>query len=339
MTHLTQRTRNTTHDPIIQDQLVSIGDSCLDLRAYPAWDAIMMGWAGCFVFIILSPINFPMFFEAFSLEINNSGNIIGLLFTIIAPFFWIAMTLGFSYFQIRHISKYSNIRFNRHTGKVYATVHGQRCEADWQNINAEISSRLAGGGTVVGYNTTLNIHMYEIDQPPKYPKLKLRGIIQPSIVTGGFHDGAICVWEFICIYMEEGPSEKLMFVKPEGYLKTARKISLPPKENFWHYFPWPITTAADDFGWKVIKRILWPAKIIIFPVAVASQFLWHIMYTTFKGQFPPLPEESEQGCDKNRLTVEDFVACGDPEEKIISYQQALTCKQHHTQTPPPQPSP
>ncbi len=323
MTHLTRTTRHPDHDPIIDDQLVSIGKTCLDLRAFPAWDAIMMGWVGCLTFVVLCPTVIGLLAEMVYYS--------AIVPIIVLSILYLGMSLGFSYAHIRHIAKYSNIRFNRSTGKVYATVHGQRCEADWHSITASSRTRLtgaAGGGFYP--ETTLNIHMQEIKQPPKYPKLEMRGILKPSQVTGGSPAGVLCLWEFICDYMENGPDD-LMLRKPEGYLMSAYKISLPPKENFKKYFPWPITTNQDTFGWKVLKRALWPAKIIIFPVAFASQLLWHIMYTTFKGQFPSLPAESETGCDQNRLKLEDILACGDVEQRSMSYQQAMECKQQKGQ--------
>lgn len=266
--------QTTTVFPAAGREVESVGPCCLDVNTKAAF--IAKGreggvWAGIW-FTIAFAIT-PMGYWLFAGEpLLGAG--MGLL---IAGGFS-PVILGFIYSWRNEVP----MRFNRNTRKVYFQHRGRLYTSDWDSIRAYLKVQhgvVYGGGRV--RDPQVNIE-FEGQRGKSGTVL----LMATGSLTLPEQTAAASLWEYIRLYMEEGPE---ILPKPKIQRRYDALAQMRRDLN-----PFPIRSNPHRL-WLTELLILFPVRVLWFSVTYPTEIIYRSIADRLKLVTPLLPEMEEAG--------------------------------------------
>ena len=201
------------------------------------------------------------------------------LFVFVLGGFFILISLGYALFCRSVVTKKNSpLVFNRKSQNVSAIVHKKDVSIPWSEISGDIRTR-----TLLG--------------PAMIPGV--RDVIEFDHLTS--IDGGEKVWEYLSIFMEEGPQVLSVPVYKSDMWDHQSLYSRTFKQAVKHHWFWPIE--KNPLLGKIISYVIWPIRVVMFIPFVVTDWYWRRMC---------LKSYEKSNCFPDQR----FAACGCGDEKI-----------------------
>ena len=291
--------------PVINDQFVAIGNAALCLR-HP-WTAVsaLMGklWSTSLFFIGPSFV-----FQFWPILGVVEGAY--LLFFILMPVPTLFALLLWSH--IHMLKRRSHFYFNRHTQRVYYNDGKYLWIGDWSGIQGGSTSAtdVTNVGAVIRYYLELQLpNLGALLPPDRYDETRTpRPAPSPMILQIDSNQGTLGlqqyiaeVWEYIRIFMEEGPRDIPIPSEENWWESPCYRTYLTPMEALRRYVPW----RAGEPGEKQGKKWwLLPFWALLFPYNMVLSLCWWITCVVFKVRPAAPPPEAFEGQEGPMVTIQ-----------------------------------
>ena len=327
--------------PRIDHQLLGISDDCLIIQHFNINLSLSMGWGGALffwviglpmaLFLAIAPwmppygyrdgIAITSFIEKISGASLTGILVYFLFYVVIMGGTMIAITLGFSYFNLRLVKQsFSPVTFNRKTQTVSIAANGVKEEIEWERLSATIAQVVYSSGYVMHQSKVLRLH--NLSKIPRI-KIQIEGSLFVEELDDEEHSGAEANWEYIRQFMQQGPENLMIPNLPIigiDHLDKQPMYSYNVKGSLKGHWFWPIFKEKNQHGVTLFFTLLfWPIKVIFFIPNLLSDWLWRRMCLRTLKDSKATPRHSLKKCGNNMLTANDA-------EKVISVEEASATK-------------
>jgi len=274
-------------EPAAGNNVEEVGPCCLDVNTKTADFAKgRFGWLWWFIWmsfgipLIVGVLVLANIFSGGNDVAGMQGAVISVAVLIVLVF--VPVTLYF----IRTWQTHLPMRFNRSTRKVYFNHKGTTYTADWDKLRAYIylqDTVLPNGA--VDRDAQVNVEFKRQDGGMQ--TVPLLGTFSPA---WSLYDGAARLWEYIRLYMEEGPE-----VLPEP-VKPGPGPELNWRDWARYHSPFTMFNRMSLLG-IVSAPLVFPVKCLMF----LSNYPTDVIYSSVaRGiSMRPWPVELEQPCRCN----------------------------------------
>ncbi len=323
--------------PRIDHQLLGLSDDCLIIQHFNINLSLSMGWGGALFFWL---VGLPAFIFTFIFPwlppygYLEDGSI-ATLADRISGFKWfayilvilimggtaLAITLGFSYFNLRLVKKsFSPVTFNRKTQMVSIYANGEKEEVEWTRLSATIAQVIYSSGYVMHQSKVLRLH--NLSKNPKI-KAQIEGSLFFEELDDKEHSGAEANWEYIRQFMQQGPENLMIPNLPIigiDHLDKQAMYSYNVKDSLKGHWFWPIFKEKNQHGVTLFfTLIFWPIKVAFFIPNLLTDWLWRRMCLRALKDSKATPLHSLKSCGNKMLTANDA-------EKVITVEEASATK-------------
>ena len=313
--------------PEINEELLGISDTCLMVQSEHIKLGLNFGFGAVltFLFMGLPAFSYIMIFPwlppygynadgsvaTFNDIILSFNYILYILVVIIGGGFFILMTYGFARLARTNASKrFSPITFNRHNQTVSAVFQKKEATIPWQEVKGVQYLRRTVGASALMHRDVIELEHL------------------------GMMEGDESLWEYICIFMNEGPNR--LSVRP--YMSDAWDheplYSRTFKQAKHHHRIWPIITNPGLH--PITSYVIWPFKVVLFIPFLLTEWFWRRMMLRANKKSINFPETRFKDCAGQRITgqMATQVATGREEVNGINYldlKQRLRALQNQSQ--------
>ena len=320
--------------PIMDQQLIGISDDCLIVQHFNINLALTMGWGGAMMFwfigfpIFLATIAFPWIppygynedgtIRTLSDVLNgffSAGLIVYILVILIMGGTALAITLGFSYYNLRTLKKsLSPITFNRKTQMVSMYSQGKKEEVEWSKLSCSLVNVNYASGYVMHQSMVLQLN----NVTQSGIKVRIEASLLAEALDDEEHEGAEGNWEYIRQYMEQGPEHLTLAPAPViglNHLDKQPMYSYNIQDSLQGNWFWPILKIKDRSKIRIFFTYLyWPIKVAFFIPNLLTDWLWRKMCLRTLKDSKATPQYSLKNCGKQLLTTNDAETVSTVEE-------------------------
>lgn len=245
-----------------------------------------MVWAIVFGMIVMPiMLTFVSLFE-WSLHRNSPppGYFLDLVASTIVLSLSIDTILGLSlFYPLRVWRTHIPLRFNRKTRKVYFYYKGHIFTTGWDTIRAYLDSALAP----VGAGATTREPQVNIEfQWPNGSTLTVYLRAKKRFLAGSNnYQDAAAFWEYIRLYMEEGPDR---LPEREGTVHETDLKTFLSENNPFTLFE------SETISGKVLELALFPLALVLAAVFYPTDYIYYKLAKRIKVN--PFPPEIEEVC-------------------------------------------
>lgn len=267
--------------PAVGDQLVSMDRAFLRIRNPWIADSAMMGKLHASA-VIGGGVAAACYFTAAAL--GYAWFSYGLLITVASV--WIFMVLVLV-IRVRMIKNLSDFLFDRSSRKVYYRQHRQVVSGDWCSATAGHQSEVEFTGRAVVVVHSLIIRMQAESASMGNAETKPVSLfvsIESNAPTEASEIYVGQVWEFIRIFMDEGPDKLPEPGESNWWNRPNVRIYLTPAEALRHYVPWR-TGEPNELQGK--SSWLLPLWLVFFPYNMFCALCWYAVCRVMKVQGMP----------------------------------------------------
>ena len=316
----TQITANTRFNvpPEINEELLGISDDCLMVQSEHIKLGLNFGFGAvltflfmglpAFLFAVIAPWMPPYGYyddgtEIISFVENISSYPIGgfvvyfVVYVFLGGGFFILMTYGFARLARTNASKrFSPITFNRQAQTVSAVFQKKEATIPWSEVKGVQYLRRTAGASA----TAMHRDVIELEQL-------------------GMMEGDESLWEYISIFMNEGPNR--LSIRP--YMSDAWDheplYSRTFKQARHHHRIWPIIT--NEGLHPITSYIIWPFKVVLYFPFLLTEWFWRRMMLRANKKSINFPATRFKNCTGTRITgqMATQVAEGRDERYGINY--------------------
>ena len=310
-------------EPAAGEQLIGINQHCLIMQSFRGSFALNYAYGAMLIFWMMGLPGFllsvafpwmPPYGYDDGVKIETLSQLLaGLDFSEVNYFGYFLMafllggmplmlSIGMARLALYSVANtHSPIRFNRKDQIISSISNGKAFETPWKDIRAypQTHNMLLPSAVVSrrGTLTLMNANEEVIAQ------------IHESPYAEGFDghelfEGSESLWEYIRIYMLEGPEGLPV---PKEIFKSwdlRPQYSIPHNEILKHHLPWPIIKLPHASGYaKFFLFITWPIRIFLFIPSLLAEWLWRIMCLRVLPKGKANPELFKQGCGDDLITT------------------------------------
>ena len=298
--------------PEINEELLGISDDCLMVQSEHIKLGLNFGFGAvltflfmglpAFLFSVIAPWMRPYGYKPdgtlsdFAFRFSSFNWITYALFVIIGGGFFILMTYGFARLARTNASKrFSPITFNRQAQTVSAVFQKKEATIPWSEVKGIQYLRRTAGASA----TTMHRDVIELEQL-------------------GMMEGDESLWEYISIFMNEGPNR--LSIRP--YMSDAWDheplYSRTFKQARHHHRIWPIITNKGLH--PITSYVIWPFKVALYFPFLLTEWFWRRMMLRANKKSINFPAKRFEDC-KGRITgqMATQVAEGRDERYGINY--------------------
>ena len=311
----TQITVNTRFNvsPEINEELLGISDGCLMVQSEHIKLGLNFGFGAVLTFLFMGLpaffyiLIFPWFppygyntdgsVATFNDVLLSFNYILYILVVFIGGGFFILMTYGFARLARTNASKrFSPITFNRQAQTVSAVFQKKEATLPWSEVTGVQYLRRTAGASA----TVMHRDVIELEQL-------------------GMMEGDESLWEYICIFMNEGPNR--LNIRP--YMSDAWDheplYSRTFKQAKHHHRIWPIITNKGLH--PITSYIIWPFKVVLYFPFLLTEWFWRRMMMHANKKSINFPATRFKNCQGIRITgqMATQVAEGREERYGINY--------------------
>lgn len=271
--------------PAIGDQLVSIDDACLRIRNPWTVESASSGkqYAAALVVTISG---FLGYFLAVLLGSAILSYVLLFCLFLISLFFFLMLALSVSFIKTR-----SDIIFSRLDKRVSYRDRRRVISGAWNSaIGGMVSkSEFTGAGVIVTHSLIIKMPIESIKPEMKGKRLESLFVstesnqpIDPRVLY------VAQVWEFIRLFMDEGPKKLPKPAESNWWLAPDHRIYLTPAEAWRRYVPWRNGQPNEAQG---KNNWLLPLWLLLFPYNMFCALCWYAACRVLKVQAaqPPIP--------------------------------------------------
>ncbi|HIO96764.1 MAG TPA: hypothetical protein EYG71_02425 [Leucothrix sp.] len=281
--------------PTADEQFMGINTTCLIFQSYHGGLSLMYASGSMlffwlmglpwFLFILIEPWLPPYGYNedgSVATFLGSLGNLsLGgflayLLFVLIMGGMSLMLTIGMARLALHNVAtKYSPIRFNRKTQMVSSVYMSKVYETSWKDITATTHSKIAISQSYIP-RTRIVLTLKNKDGD-------IIGQIEgnknaENIIDHQIFDGGESLWEYIRIFMTEGPEVLPVPVVWFKFWDLQPQYSYPFKEAVEHHWPWPIIRHPNVPGSaKFFLILFWPYRVVTFLPFLLVEWLWRKM--------------------------------------------------------------
>lgn len=308
--------------PYADENVEAVGSCCLDVNGKPAY--LVRGRGGGVWVMIFGMFFTPVLFTLIYLlgfitreqEIVKS-DLLAAAFNIL----WISVLSDIiiwltTLYLIRIWRTHIPLRFNRKTRKIYFHHWGKTFISDWDNIRAYLRVKLSSTGSSVTSDPQVHIEFQRENGSTfeVFLRAKKRGY--------GYYDAA-AFWEYIRVYMEEGP-KKLPKTDVDERDSDVRNDM---RGILRDYHPFSLFK-SDTFMQKARGLLLFLLALPLFALFIPTDFFYFRLFKRIKvNPFPPeladpcLCNESKEQQEKRLAEIRTQIKSN--RLKIHSVEQSL----------------
>lgn len=271
--------------PAIGDQLVSIDNAYLRIRNPWTVESASSGKqyaAG----LVATLIGLTTYLTAALTGQAMFDYVLILCIFLIALFFFLMLTLSVSF-----IKKRSDIIFSRLDRRVSFSDRGRVISGAWNAaIGGMVSkSEFTGAGLTVTHSLIIKMPVESIK--PEINGKRLESLFVSTESNQPIDPRVLYVaqvWEFIRLFMDEGPSKLPKPAEPNWWLAPEHRIYLTPAEAWRRYVPWRNGQPNEAQG---KNNWLLPLWLLLFPYNMFCALCWYVACRVMKVQAaqPPIP--------------------------------------------------
>lgn len=284
--------------PEINEELLTISDTCLMVQSEHIKLGLNFGFGAvltflfmglpAFLFAVIAPwmppygyrngVEITTFIEKIS-GVSVEGLLAYLFFyVLLGGGFFIFMTYGFARLARTNASKrFSPITFNRQTQMVSAVFHKKETTIPWRQVKGTQYQRRTAGASL----TIMHRDVIELEHL-------------------GMMEGDESLWEYICIFMHEGPGR--LHIRP--YMSDAWDHEPLYSRTFvqarHHHRIWPIVTNPGLH--PLFSYTLWPFKVVLYIPFLLTEGFWRWMMLRASKKSINFPEYRFQHCNGQKVT-------------------------------------
>lgn len=281
--------------PAIGDQLVSVDLNRLQIRNPWVADSALMGKMHSSALFAGLAIAICIFVQDFNegLQVDYA-----LLLVVFLSLGWVALML---ILRVRMIKSISDFVFDSADRKVYCREFGRVISGDWDSVVGGHQSEMEFTGRAVIVVHSLILRMRAESVKPGGVESKPVSMfvsIESNEPTEPFVLYVGQIWEFIQIFMEEGPEKLPQPAESNWWNSPNVRICLTPAEAFRHYVPWR-TGEPNEMQGK--SNWLLPLWLVFFPYNMFCALCWYAVCRVLKVQGMPPPVHVESECRESSL--------------------------------------
>jgi len=270
-------------EPRIGEQLVSIDNARLRMRNPWVANSAQMGKIYASV-LIGGTAAATLFFLS---EVYGKPRLdYGFLISVALVIAFISLMLGVS---VRVIKNESDFLFDRSTKRVFYRGRGRVIAGDWDSTVGGQQSKVefTGKSVVVMHSLLLRMQAESssLDGVTSLP-VSLFVSIESNAPTEPFEIYIAQVWEFIRIFMDEGPDKLPEPGESSWWNSPNLRICLTPAQALRHYVPWR-TGEPNEMQGK--SNWLLPLWLISFPYNMFCALCWYAVCRVLKVRGMPPP--------------------------------------------------
>lgn len=271
--------------PAIGDQLVSVDNNHLRIRNPWVADCALMGKMHSSAFFCGLAIAICIFVDDYNDGVRFDY---ALLVASIVLLAWVCLMLML---RVRMIKNISDVVFDRDSGRVSCIEYGRVISGDWGSVAGGHQSEWEFTGRSVILLHSLMLRMRAESVKPggvESKPVSLFVSIESNEPTEPFVLYLAQVWEFIRIFMDEGPGKLPDPGESSWWNSPNVRIYLTPAQALRHYVPWR-TGEPNEMQGK--SNWLLPLWLVFFPYNMFCALCWYAVCRMFKvqGMPPPVP--------------------------------------------------
>ncbi|WP_158685918.1 hypothetical protein [Achromobacter spanius] len=274
--------------PAIGDQLVSIDNAYLRIRNPWTVGSASSGKlyaAGLVVTVSgLTGYLLAVFVEYAVMEYS-------LILCLLLPVFFFVLMLALS---VRFIKTRSDIIFSRFDQRVSYSDRGRVISGTWNAVIAGMLSKpeFTGTGVLVTYSLIMKMPVESVnpEMTAKRPEslfvsTESNEPADPNVLH------VAQVWEFIRLFMDEGPNKLPNPAESNWWLAPEHRIYLTPAEAWRHYVPWRNGQPNETQG---KSNWLLPLWLVFLPYNMFCALCWYLACRVLnvRAAEPPVPPSS-----------------------------------------------
>lgn len=271
--------------PAIGDQLVSVDNACLRLRNPWTVESASSGKQ----YAAALAVTFSGFFGYFLAVLFGSAILSYVLIFclfLISLFFFLMLALSVSFIKTR-----SDIIFSRLDKRVSYSYRRKVISGAWNSaIGGMVSkSEFTGAGVIVTHSLIIKMPVESVK--PEMTGKRLESLFI-STESNQPTDPRVLyvaqVWEFIRLFMDEGPDKLPKPAESNWWLAPDHRIYLTPAEAWRRYVPWRNGQPNEAQG---KNNWLLPLWLLLFPYNMFCALCWYAACRVLKVQAaqPPIP--------------------------------------------------
>lgn len=284
--------------PMIGDQLVETDDTRLRIRnpwvassaaTGKVYASVLVGGTGAATCFFLAEIyGKPKFDYAFLISMASLAVFVSFMLAI----------------SLRIIKNESDFIFDRSAKQVYYRERRRLVAGNWRSAVAGQQSKVefTGRAVVVMHSLILRMQAESVSHcGTKSSPVSLFVSVESNAPTEASEMYVGQVWEFIRIFMDEGPGKLPEPGESNWWNRPNVRIFLTPAEALRHYVPWR-TGEPNELQGK--SNWLLPLWLVFFPYNMFCALCWYAVCRVMKvqGMPPPMHFAGSENPDSSRIS-------------------------------------